>query len=146
MITLVEEGGLLCGRGALLCRRGVLFVKMVLYLLGGALAQQRGEKRFSCFVGTRLPFSLLARVNHYSTAYMSVIYHSYYFYYYEHSLGFYLCTFCQGQSFFIAVALRNTCYNCINCVKLTPLPSEGFDLQIAILSFETFSANTIDNI
>ena len=91
MITLVEEGGLLCGRGALLCRRGVLlYSKMVLYLLGGALAQQRGEKRFSCFVGTRLPFSLLARVNHYSTAYMCVIYYSYYFYSYELSLGFYL--------------------------------------------------------
>ena len=73
MIALVEEGGLLCGRGALLCRKGVLFVKMVLYLLGGALAQQRGEKRFSCFVGTRLPFSLLARVNHYSTAYVCYI-------------------------------------------------------------------------
>ena len=147
MITRGEEGGLLCGRGALLCRRGVLlYSKMVLYLLGGALAQQRGEKRFSCFVGTRLPFSLLARVNHYSTAYMSIIYYSFYFYYYELSLGFYLCTFRQGQSFFIAVALRNTCYNCINCVKLTPLPSQGFDLQIAILCCETFSANTVVNI
>ena len=136
---LVEEGGLLPrGRSILLYGRGVLLSKMVLYPLGGALAQQRGEKRFSCFVGTRLPFSLLARVNHYSTAYMSVIYHSYYFYYYELSLGFYLCTFRQGQSFFIAVALRNTCYNCINCVKLTPLPSQGFDLQITILFFLNF--------
>ena len=71
---LVEEGGLLPrGRSILLYGRGVLLSKMVLYPLGGALAQQRGEKRFSCFVGTRLPFSLLARVNHYSTAYVCYI-------------------------------------------------------------------------
>ena len=69
---------------------------------------------------------------------MSLIYYSYYYYYYELFLGFYLCTFRQGQSFFIAVALRNTCYNCINCVKLTPLPSQGFDLQITILFFKLF--------
>ena len=32
-----------------------------------------GEKRFTGFVGTQLPFALLARVNHYSTTYIMLV-------------------------------------------------------------------------
>ena len=120
---------------------------MVLYLLGGALAQQRGEKRFSCFVGTRLPFSLLARVNHYSTAYVC-----------------YICTTpttattmkFPWATFYALFARVNLFYrtgpvlhvlhcNCITCVKTNhpSLPSQGFDFKITILSFEIFSVNTV---